>query len=90
MQQARLLALKPATGELMAVVGNCSGSEFQRIFDKDLSGEIYIDLKFEKITFLAVFQLRNRFWTLLDGPLDLLDQYQIPKKQFEKKTGKSI
>ncbi|MAU25043.1 MAG: phosphoribosylformylglycinamidine synthase subunit PurL [Dehalococcoidia bacterium] len=26
-----------------------SGSEFQRIFDKDLSGEIYIDLKFEKI-----------------------------------------
>ena len=26
-----------------------SGSEFQRIFDKDLSGEISIDLKFEKL-----------------------------------------
>ena len=30
-----------------------------------------------------VFGLRERFWTLPDGPLDPLDRYKIPKNKFE-------
>ena len=36
--------------------------------------------KFEKKTFFDVFHLRDRFWTLPDGPLDPLDRYKNPKK----------
>ena len=40
---------------------------------------------FEKIKFsiyLIIFKLRDRFWTLRDGPLDPLDRYKHPKKMF--------
>ena len=36
---------------------------------------------FGKLHFLDVFQLRNGFWTLPDGPLDPLDRYKNPKKK---------
>ena len=43
---------------------------------------------FEKINFsiyLIIFKLRDRFWTLWDGPLDPLDRYKHPKKKIDKK-----
>ena len=33
--------------------------------------------KIEKSIYLIVFKLRDRFWTLWDGPLDPLDRYNF-------------
>ena len=32
--------------------------------------------------YLIIFELRDRFWTLWDGPLDPLDRYKNHKKTF--------